>query len=100
MEDLKAGRIAASLKPRKPHKDVNAVLIVTSDALLEEKVKTHRSVGDRTAFLSTDRALGTRLAQRYGARFYPCDIIDDTIIEATAADLRKHWSLEELKIEN
>lgn len=100
MEDLKAGRIDASLKPRKPHKEVNAVLIVVSDDQLEERVKAHRAVGDKTAFLSANRVLGTHLAQQYGARFYPCDHIDASVIDSTIADLRQHWSGTELKIEN
>lgn len=94
MEDLRGGRIAASLRPRKGKAPVASVLVAGEFSAVEPLVREHRRRGDRTAFLAADRVAGTALAQQCGARFYPCDVPDGEALAAALADLRRHWRTE------
>lgn len=100
MEDLRSGRIARSLQPRirKPERMMAPVLITGNYEDIEPEVRRWRGKSVRTAFMCADRKRGTQLSQAVGARFYPCDLLTESAIGETVADIRIHWSCDPVVI--
>lgn len=70
------------------------VFIVSEDYdMVDATVRVFRAAGCRTAFTAVGdaRRHGTALAQRCGARCYPCVRGDAQTYSRAVADLRYHW---------
>lgn len=98
MEDLRSGRLSGSLSravrrpmPSSPLASQRVLVAGGTDENGERLVREFRQTGCRTAFLSADRKKGQLLAQECGARFYPCDAVDEAAIEYARTDLTRHW---------
>lgn len=70
---------------------MNSVLIAGRLNSVATIVREYRNKGWRTAFICPERKEAAKLSQLIGARYYPCDILNDESIEKAREDVIRHW---------
>lgn len=104
MEELRSGKIAASVKPqRRPSgssqagkisldfKPKRVLIIGDTSRLADALISTYRKAGCSVALLSTPSPEGERLAHDCGIRFCPCDLSDSDVFCRHFDNLLKAW---------
>lgn len=104
MEELRSGKIAASVKPqRRPSgtaqagkisfgfKPKRVLMIGDTSRLAESLITAFRKAGCPVAFLSSPSSDGDRLAHDCGIRFYPCPDFESQTLLRHFGNLLKAW---------